>query len=97
MSDEQNLPLAILLYLLERAEQDVEPSSPSYERLKRASIELEDVLPFADSEPEKAHRAAELLEILDRPDEALAYWHRAAALGNQDAVDMVEILHIDIQ
>jgi hypothetical protein len=37
-----------------------------------------------------ARRIAELWGLLDREDEAAAWWHRAAELGDPDAVDYVQ-------
>ena len=34
-------------------------------------------------------RVAELLDLLDREEEAVAWWHRATAAGDPDAVDYV--------
>jgi len=37
-----------------------------------------------------ARRAAELLELLDQDAPAAVWWHRAADLGDEDAVDYVQ-------
>jgi hypothetical protein len=36
-----------------------------------------------------ARRVAELLELNNRNDEAVAWWHRAADLGDEDAIDYI--------
>lgn len=44
-------------------------------------------------DPANARRAAELLELINDYKEAVAWWHRAADLGDEDAIDYVrEIL-----
>jgi folylpolyglutamate synthase/dihydropteroate synthase len=40
-------------------------------------------------EPGSARRVAELLELTNRNDEAAKWWHRAADLGDEDAIDYV--------
>jgi hypothetical protein len=37
-----------------------------------------------------ARRVAELLELNNRNDEAVTWWHRAADLGDEDAIDYIK-------
>lgn len=55
--------------------------------------ELADCLQEASKgRADAARRVAELLELLDRPKEAAAWWHRAAESGDRDAIMYVAAL-----
>ncbi|MFD3883340.1 hypothetical protein [Streptomyces microflavus] len=45
----------------------------------------------------ETRRIAELLEYLDRPEEALSWWELAARRGDEDAKDYLEILRAEMQ
>ncbi|MEU8717926.1 hypothetical protein [Streptomyces sp. NPDC048663] len=49
------------------------------------------------STPQETRRIAELLEYLDRPEDAVSWWQRAAARGDEDAQDYLDILHTGMQ
>lgn len=49
------------------------------------------------STPQETRRIAELLEYLDRPEDAVSWWQWAAARGDEDAQDYLDILHADMQ
>ncbi|MGW0121918.1 hypothetical protein [Streptomyces sp. NPDC003327] len=42
--------------------------------------------------PQETRRVAEILEFLDRDDEARSWWNRAALKGDQDALDYLHVL-----
>jgi len=43
-------------------------------------------------DPASARRAAELLELINDYKGAVAWWHRAADLGDEDAIDYVRVI-----
>lgn len=45
-----------------------------------------------EGDAQQARRAAELLELLDNYEEARTWWHRAARLGDADAIHYVRIV-----
>ncbi|MFE1479220.1 hypothetical protein ACFW6N_35970 [Streptomyces cyaneofuscatus] len=45
----------------------------------------------------ETRRIAELLEYLDRPEEAFSWWELAARRGDEDAKDYLEILRAEMQ
>jgi hypothetical protein len=42
--------------------------------------------------PQETRRVAEILEFLDRDDEARSWWEKAAFKGDQDALDYLHVL-----
>jgi len=44
---------------------------------------------------QETRRIAELLEYLDRDEEALTWWQWAAERGDEDAADYLEMLHVE--
>jgi hypothetical protein len=69
------------------------------DELLAQTLELEQELLYYQQYAEKGHaasalRAAELLELLDRTEEAAAWWYRAAAMSDPDAIAYVQ--HIPI-
>ena len=45
-----------------------------------------------NGDPASARRAAELLELINDHKGAVAWWHRAADLGDEDAIDYVRVI-----
>lgn len=45
--------------------------------------------------PQETRRVAEILEFLDRDDEARSWWKRAALKGDQDALDYLHVLDVE--
>jgi hypothetical protein len=48
------------------------------------------------STPQETRRIAELLEYVDRDEEALTWWQLAAERGDEDAQDYLELLHAEV-
>jgi len=61
--------------------------SPSQEWVHLELQEVRSKASFGDAK--SARRTAELYELLDQDDEAAKWWHEAARLGDQDAIDYV--------
>jgi len=45
-----------------------------------------------DGDPTSARRAAELFELIEDYKDAVAWWHRAAELGDRDAINYVRVI-----
>ncbi|WP_328565103.1 hypothetical protein [Streptomyces coelicoflavus] len=45
--------------------------------------------------PQETRRVAEILEFLDRDDEARRWWKKAALKGDQDALDYLHVLDVE--
>ena len=60
--------------------------------LARWRHELSSLTELAEASPVQKRRVAELYELLDDDETAYVWWGYAAAAGDRDAIDMVELL-----
>jgi hypothetical protein len=54
--------------------------------------ELDGLVSLSDPSPAQKRRIAELYELFDDDETAYVWWGYAAAAGDRDAIDMVELL-----
>ncbi|MFD8731624.1 MULTISPECIES: hypothetical protein [unclassified Streptomyces] len=73
------------------------PDTPENNQAKRELIVLLVREYKKNATAPETRRIAELLEYLDRPEEAFPWWERAAGRGDEDAKDYLEILRAEMQ